>query len=244
MINKYKMNKFELIYESLLKEEQNIVVDKNKILNYIKSNDLKDLQEYLYSRIRSPERSEQEALDIYNSVTPKVRAAYNTMISAAHSGNAGWAQWDIQKSLNKTGNNFKLYYSPNNNDIAKFLQGLRELYINLQPLGQQSNLSFKIPTSAAGFCNENDKLVIHFSNRDIKDDVDGVVQNWAQKYGITLGKRTHTFGQDVGKESFGQRIAKSVVDSLAQHIQSNKYTPEQLSQWVYNSFYQQLKNIQ
>lgn len=207
----------------------------------------KGLADYLYRTITVNVQKTQQLQQKWNDPQMQQWREYYRKVVEPHSGsNPAWAQWDVLKDPNKVkGKNFKFYYTIADASLPNFLPKLDQLQQMLVPVAQQNqtSLSFKIPTTFSGFMGSNDRFVIHFSNQNAKDVIQQVVNQWIQSNGIQTEQRTHTFGQDVEKESYGIRIANQIAQYAQKYMESGKYTPEQITQWIITYFPQQLKDI-
>jgi len=175
----------------------------------------------------------QEGVSIYNQLTNNqgnksaMSQLYNSTVSTATKDDGGWAQWDVMgkgwKGPKDTRENLNFYFTiektPEN--VQKFLKRLPNLVQHLRTYStqNQSRLSFKIPITIGAFAGHNDTLKVYFNNLEIKDTVNQLVTNWLSSNGISTSTRTHNFGQDVGKESYGVRIAMRAQSWVQQAVQ-------------------------
>ena len=238
--------KFNLFQHKIA--QQSIQVSQSRVAAYVSAKNWQGLSNYLYECI-TVNRSKTEFLQKnFNDPTMVKWREYYSSIADPHSGSSpGWAQWTVVKDPNKiAGKNFKFYYTISDDSLPNFLPKLDELQKLLVPIAQQNqtSLSFKIPANFSGFIGVNDRFVVHFSNQNAQAAIKQAVDGWMSSNGIKTDTRTHTFGQDTGKESYGMRIANQISQYAQQYLDSGKYTPEQITQWVITYFPQQLKNIQ
>jgi len=227
--------------------QQEIQVSRSKVKSFLASNNFDGLSGYLYECITRNFSGVQEAQK--KLADPKfnlLRDKYNSIVSTAKpSNNPGWAQWDIQKSLQQTSGDMKLYFSPLNNDVEKFINGLQNLYQILVPISTKynCNIDFKIPTTLSSYLGLNDKLIVHFSNQQATREINQIISNWGKSYGITFGQRTHSIGQDIGGKSYGERISEQISNYSKQYLESKKYNVDQITDWVLLYFNKLLTNV-
>ncbi len=240
----------EEAYLKVLVEAQRISISRQEVKKLIDAKNYKGLTDYLYKcltlntgwKAKADKLSQQDKL-IYRQKTE----------DDSDKSNPAWAGWTVKakKDPKQSTNNYKLYYSPGDEDAIKLIKGVDSLKQMLaQDLSQSDieSISFKIPSTLSGYIGHNDRLVVHFfTHKDhldqIKRQIQQTVESWAQSNGITLNSRTHTFGQDVGSSSYGQRIAENIVKALKPHADSGKYNSDQLTAWVIQSFQSSAKDI-
>lgn len=221
----------------LIKKEanQNIQISHSELVKLLTNGNQKNLENYLYESIRRQGGWQEKS----SKVPAQVKESYNKLISSnwwTGEGNPEWSQKDIQKGLPQAGNDWKLYFSPTDESLEKFVNTIASLYNFLKPVAAKwnTNLDYKIPNSVNLYLAGNDRLVVHFGNKDATNDIRSAVTQWASKAGVSFGSRTHSLGQDgTGKnESWGVRVAKHISQLAIQHMQSKKYNAEQVAQWI------------
>lgn len=209
---------------------QSIQISRSAIIGLVGKKDWEGLKTYIYDSIRRMPGWENKA---QGPEYKRLLLKYREIAEKSDASNPAWAQWNIRKDIPKSNdNNFKLYYTVADDSVENMITHLKGLSDALTPVTKthNTNLDFKIPASYTGFLGENDRLVVHFSNKDAKGDADRAVKTWASSSGVKFGTRTHSFGQDVGKESFGVRIAKTMSEWCKTHTDSGKYTVEQVAE--------------
>ena len=247
------MNDQELLFERykqcLLVETQRISVSQQEVKQLIDKKDYKRLTDYLYKCLTNNTGWESKV----NNITQQDKTAYRTKTETSDNSNPAWAGWTVKskKDKNQSSNNYKLYYSTGDDDAIKIINGVDNLKQMLSSALNQydiESLSFKIPMTLSGYIGHNDRMVVHFFAKDnieqIKQQTQQTVQSWANNNKITLHPRTHNFGQDEGKNSYGMRIAEHIVNSLKPHVDSGAYNSDQLTAWVIKTFQSTTKDIQ
>lgn len=237
----YEIDKITDEFDKVAK--QLIEISRSKVTELVKKQDWEGLQNYLYSCItRMPGWEAKTQTPEFS----KIKEEYRQITNKSDTSNPAWSQWNIKKDVPKTGLNFKLYYTPSDESIRPLVLSLGDLKNRFVSVAAKynMNLDFKIPSSATAYYGSNDRLVVHFSNRDAKEALDQTVKGWAASNKIQLGGRTHNFGQDVGKDSYGIRIAKQIVQEAQKHYSTKKYTDEQIVEWILKYFPKMLKDIQ
>ena len=228
--------------------QQSIQISQGEIAKYVQRKNWQGLADYLYKTITTNVQKTDYLNKNWNDPSLKQWRDYYSKIADPHTGGSpGWAQWNVVKDPNKVkGKNFKFYYTISDESLPNFITKLDQLQQILLPIAQQNStsLSFKIPSNFSGFIGQNDRFVVHFSNQNAQAAIQQAVGQWMQSNGIKTDQRTHSFGQDTEKESYGMRIASQIAQYAQQYFESGKYTPEQIIQWIVTYFPQQLKNIQ
>lgn len=227
--------------------QQRMQLSRSAVQNFINKNDFNGLQSYLYEVITKNGTGRDYAIKNFNSPEyQNLIKIYDSTVSSSAKSNPSWAQWDIAKGYPKSNaNDFKAYFTPSDEDVSKMLNGIRSLFIILQPIAQKykMNLDFKIPASLGAYYQHNDRIVVHFSDQQAHQEILSAVNQWASSYGITLGQRTHTMGQDVGNQSYGQQISSQISNYVAQYAKTGKWNSGQLTEWVIQYFPSILKDI-
>jgi hypothetical protein len=152
---------------------------------------------------------------------------YESAKSTATVADGGWTQWDPMgkgwRGPHDNRENLNFYFSiektPEN--LQKFLQHLPTLTQQVTNFAVKNNsrVSFKIPGSIGTFAKHNDSLKVYFNNLSLKDEINQFVTQSLSNAGISTGTRTHNFGQDIGKESFGLRLAMRAQAWVQQAVQ-------------------------
>jgi hypothetical protein len=241
------MNSFNTIFNHLLTEAQRITISQQEVKKLIDNKDYDKLYQYLYDCLTT-NIGWQAKVD---KIPKQDKLFYRQKTQTCDGGNPQWAGWTIKsKKPKQTTNNYKLYYSLDDDDAIKLIKGIDSLRQMLTQALSQTNIesaSIKIPENMSAYIGHNDRIVIHFfahNNIDqIKKQIQQTVESWAKSNSITLHARTHTFGQDVGETSYGQRIAQNIVNALKPHIDSGKYNTDQLAAWVIQNFKSSAKDI-
>ena len=246
------MNDEQLIWESynasILTEAQRISISQQEIKKLIDKKDYKRLADYLYDCLTKNTGWEAKV----GKISEQDKVIYRQKTESSDKSNPAWAGWTIKpkKDPKQPTNNYKLYYSPADDDAIKLIKGVDSLKQMLTQTLSQSNVesaSFKIPSNMSAYIGHNDRIVVHFFAKNdtdqIKKQIQQTVEAWAKANGITLHSRTHTFGQDTGNSSYGQRIAQNIINALKPHVDSGKYNTDQLTAWVIQSFKSSAKDI-
>tara|TARA_Y100000034_G_C6815685_1_gene366941 strand:- start:315 stop:1019 length:705 start_codon:yes stop_codon:yes gene_type:complete len=210
---------------------QVIQISHSGLVSALSTGDPTKVSNFLYKAITTHPGWQQSA----SQLTPEIKQQYIAAVSSASASNPAWAQWNVQKGLPQESGNYKLYFTPSDEDISKVLSGIGELFQYLQPVSEsyQSNLDYKIPTTATAYLGHNDRIVVHFSKKEAARDIQGAVQQWANANGISFGNRTHTMGADSQeKVSWGQSVANTMSQYAIQYLASGKYNAEQIARWV------------
>lgn len=228
--------------------QQNIQISLSELQKLIEMKNPLFVSNYLYLAITTNSRTNNKVQEIMYSQDPKIRQQdqiYRNFAAKANVNTGQWAQWNIQKNLPQNSGNFKLYYTPNDDDWQKVLNGLNDLVQILNPISIQfkSNLSFKIPSMLAGYYKNNDRLVIHFSNKNAHQAIQQSILQWSRQMGIGFGQRTHALGQDANDGSYGERIANQLGNLAIQYFNSNKWNSKQIAQWIITYLPNVLKDI-
>lgn len=221
-----------------LTENQKFDFDKYKpqILNYIqriKSNKENDFQdETLFYNIITNKPTVGAAKSI--TINPQVWKNYFS--NKPFNSNGVWSQRDFNTQLKDNQNNINFYITieKSNDNVIKFIQTLRFLDKELEELSNktQSRISYKTHTILDSFMGHNDSLKIYYNNPQLKNQIQTITKKWATDNNVTLSQRTHEHGLDTDK-SFGERLAKSVNDTIKDTIKKYKsYTDEQLFEWI------------
>jgi len=125
-------------------------------------------------------------------------------------------------------------------NIIKFGQSLNDLNQRLHKFSYEikTPISFKTHTLLDCICGDNDSLKIYYYDLNLKDDIDGIVQEWIKFNDIKIAQRTHTHGVDVrkgneDKKSWGIIVSTLVDENFRKVIRENgnKYTDEQYFEW-------------
>lgn len=247
------MNEEDLIFERykqcLLIEAQRISISQKEVKKIIDKKDYNQLTEYLYRCITTNTGWESKV----NNINQQDKTAYRTKTETSDKSDPAWAGWTVKSKKDKTQsyNNYKLYYSTGDDDAIKIINGVDSLKQMLSSALSQYDIesaSFKIPMTLSGYIGHNDRIVVHFFAKNniekVKQQIQQTVQSWANNNKITLHTRTHNFGQDEGKNSYGMRIAEHIVKSLKPHVDSGAYNSDQLTAWVIKTFQSTTKDIQ
>ena len=240
--------KFKELVNYLL-ESQRISITQQEVKQLIDKKDYKRLTDYLYKCLTTNTGWESKL----NNITQQDKTAYRTKTETSDNSNPAWAGWTVKskKDKNQVSNNYKLYYSTGDDDAIKIINGVDSLQQILSSALSQydiESISFKMPMTLTAYISHNDRIVVHFSAKDnieqIRKQIQQTVQSWANNNKITLHPRTHNFGQDQGKSSYGMRIAEHIVNSLKPHVDSGAYNSDQLTAWVIRTFKSTTKDIQ
>jgi hypothetical protein len=233
--------------------QQSMQLSQSEIMEYISNNRWDALSNYLYSVIKG--KVSENATQEWQAKDPefdKKKELWSSKVNSSFfdSGNQAWRQHTVNNQFAKSqSGNFKLYFTPNDEDSIKLLDALPRLAQVLQPISMQyqTNMSFKVTSTYSGFLGGNDRLVIHFANKDVRNAVNQAVMQWASNSGINMSGRTHNFGQDGSSsnkgESYGVKVANSLTENAKKHKESGQYTDEQLTQWVIKYFGHQLASL-
>ena len=168
-------------------------------------------------------------------MSTEIKQQYIAAVNSSSVSNPAWAQWDVQKGLPQESGNYKLYFTPSDEDIEKVIGGIGGLFQYLQPIASsyQSNLDYKVPSTATAYLGHNDRVVIHFSNKEAVNDIQVAVQQWASANGISFGNRTHSLGaDDKEKVSWGQNVSNTMSQYALQYLESGQYNEEQVARWI------------
>jgi len=246
------MNDEQMIWESykdsILTEAQRITISQQEIKKLIDNKDYTRLSDYLYKCLTLNTGWEAKV----SKISQQDKLTYRQKTETSDKSNPAWAAWTVKskKDPKQPTNNYKLYYSPTDDDAIKLINGVDSLKQMLTTALNQSNvesISFKIPSTLSAYIGHNDRIVVHFFAKNnvnqITMQIQQTVESWAKASAITLHSRTHTFGQDVGGSSYGQRIAQNIVNALKPHVDSGKYNTDQLTAWVIQSFKSSAKDI-
>lgn len=146
-----------------------------------------------------------------------------------------WIQWDLSPRTQNdtTKNNLNLYFTftktPEN--ILHFTKKLPDIIGNLYNKSKEFNsrISFKTHNHFPTLLHHNDTFKVYFNNPDIKDDLLAYMNKLFNTLGIKTEKRSHTFGQDTGGQSYGIRLAVN-VENWIKGLDQKGYTPDQIIQ--------------
>jgi len=209
---------------------QNIGIIHADLVAVLSKKNVTSLQDFIYKVITTNFGWQNKI----SNLTPALKEKYNLVTESAAKSNPAWSQWDVKKDVQKEASNYKLYFTPNDDSIEMVIAGIQYLSQYLAPIANkyQMNLDYKIPTTATGYIGHNDRLVIHFGNKNAAQEINNAISQWAAAYSIQFGNRIHQLGQDVGPESWGSRVANHLAQYAIQYINSGQYTAEQVAQWV------------
>jgi len=210
---------------------QVIQISHSGLVSVLSSKDQAQLSGFLYKAITTHPGWQQAAAN----VSTEIKQQYIAAVNSSSVSNPAWAQWDVQKGLPQESGNYKLYFTPSDEDIEKVIGGIGGLFQYLQPIASsyQSNLDYKVPSTATAYLGHNDRVVIHFSNKEAVNDIQVAVQQWASANGISFGNRTHSLGaDDKEKVSWGQNVSNTMSQYALQYLESGQYNEEQVARWI------------
>jgi hypothetical protein len=155
-----------------------------------------------------------------------------------------WGQMDINKGLEKKEGdktyNIYLTLEKTRENIMNFAAGFSSLNKKLYDFStlNKTPISWKTHTNLDYLTADNDSFKLYYYDRDLKEEIMGLIQEWLKKNGIRTGKRTHVHGVDTdlgkGKQSYGQILSDRITEEFIKVIEKNgeKYTDEQYYQWL------------
>jgi len=214
--------------------QQRIQISHNDLVKIIEKQDAQELQNHIYKFLTTNAGWEERAAKL----SPEIKKAYDDVTMAndwiSGSSNIRWTQKNIQKGLPQNTPDDKLYFTPTDESLPNFIKTIDDLATYLTPVAQKwkRNLDYKINPTATGYMGENDRIVVHFGNKDASSDVNQAVSQWASQSGIQMGSRTHSRGQDTKGSSWGDNVAKHMATYAMQHMSSGKYTSDQVAKWI------------
>ena len=157
-----------------------------------------------------------------------------------------WSQFNINRSLaRKSGNktyNFYVTVARTKDNIAKFINSWRNLFIKLKEVSDknQTPISAKTHRYLDIFATHNDSFKVYYDDLAVKDQVVNAVKEWLQQSDIQTSTRSHEHGVDIkggtgqyGNGSYGQLLSNVVAQQVVSMIkQYPNATPEQVYEWI------------
>lgn len=161
-------------------------------------------------------------------------------------GGGPWSQIDHNSGLKRREGDKTLNYyitlAKTKENLNKFALSFGTLYTLLQGLSDQTSspISWKTHNSLDALVGDNDSLKIFYYDRNLKQAIEGAVEEWKKKTGVQVSKRTHSHGVDFspspgsGKISWGQHLSQKFEEELINLIKKygDRYTDEEYYEWV------------
>lgn len=219
-----------------------LCIDTNEIVFYIeKYKETLDyvfllcMSEYIYSCLRDnigwKERIKSISVVEYNEVHKHADICTNI-----------WANYFI-RNIKSDGTRYKTYVTLDDNDYKKIthksLQAFKELLCNIKT--QNTTISFKMPKTIDSFIKDNERLVVHYSLKEARENIDNAIKEWLDLFNLKQHTRLFVHGFDTKHTSHGVRCAQQSVKTLKNAIHDGTYTIEQLVDIVLTEFLKCLK---
>lgn len=219
-----------------------LCIDTNEIVFYIEKYKetfdyvfLVCLSDYIYNCLRNNIGWEERIKSI--SVVK-----YNDIHRYADVSVHIWANYFI-RNIKSDGTRYKTYVTLDDDDYKKIthksLQKFKELLFNIKT--QNTTISFKMPKTIESFIKDNERLVVHYSLKEAREDIDNAIKEWVDSFKLKQHVRLFLHGFDTKDTSHGIRCAQQSVKFLKNAIHENIYTTEQLVDIVLTTFFKSLK---
>ncbi|NDK08425.1 hypothetical protein EOM39_04220 [Candidatus Gracilibacteria bacterium] len=131
---------------------------------------------------------------------------------------------------NITGLNYKIYLTIPIKGY-EYVSKIYQLAKRINELANETNdkISLKVPNSMLGFLSHSDSLVIHFKNKDNKERIEMILEEWKNSNLIKEQKRNlgrTKFAVDSNDSSFSQLVSNNIEKWFLEHY--GKYENEVL----------------
>ncbi len=239
------MKKFNLKQLNIIKRsQQSMQLSHSTLVNTISSGNEASLSNFLYTSITTRPNWKQDYNNL--SITKEMQDAYIRVTKTSTKGNSAWSQFDVLKGLQQGQGDWKIYFTPSNEDVFTFINAIPDLSQYLKPIADkyQMNLDYKVPTTLTGFIGINDRLVLHFSNKSAIEEIKQAVSQWASSIGISFGNRTHNVGQDSENDgSWTERICQDYASKAIQYFNTGQWSADQIAQWIEQNLQNSLSQL-
>ncbi len=157
----------------------------------------------------------------YSSTRDKLALEVDNINYLNTESNPAWFSIKQKNESNKKLTNYKLYLTIPVNEYS-FIQHLLDLSNDLHILcnNTNDNISLKVANNLLWFLTHSDSLVIHFKNKENKENIEDILNKWMDLYFIDEEFRNlwrTKFAADSSDSSFSEIISDNISDWFMKH---------------------------